>query len=164
MKGRSKNILKICVFVLLANLPFLSATQLIGMDVFLDSFESPQEYLYFQADEQLMGSIKNNDDYLILQRTNHPEFTLNEGDTILYSNENYIVTCNKIHSVSCIGTLKKYHVVNVDDSLADCPIYDYQIIGKVVSIVDNNLWNILSIKLWDVSIHNLNAHALLTNQ
>jgi len=164
MRRRIKNILKICVFILLANLPFLSATQLIGMEVFLDSFESPQEYVYFQAGEQLVGSIKNNDDYLILQRTNHPEFTLNEGDTILYSNGNDIVACNKIHSISCIGTLKKYHVTNVDDSLIDYPVYNYQIIGKVVSIIDNNLWNILSIKLWDISIHNLNAHALFINQ
>ncbi len=164
MKGKTKNILKICVFILLANLPFLSATQLIGMDVFLDSFESPEEYVYFQIDEQFIGGIKNDDDYLILQRTNHPDFTLNEGDTILYRNGNDIVACNKIYSISCIGAIKKYHVTNVGDSLLDYPVYNYQIIGKVVSIVDNNLWNILSIKLWDISIHNLNAHALLTNR
>lgn len=162
-KGRIKNILKICVFILLVNLPFLSATQIIGMNVFLDSFESPEKYVYFQADEQHIEGIKNDNDYYVLQRTSHPEFTLNEGDTILYSNGNDIVACNKIYSISCIGTFKKYHVTNVDDSLIDYPVYDYQIIGKVVSIVDNNLWNVISIKLWDVSIHNLNVHALFAS-
>jgi len=83
------------------------------MNVFLDSFESPEKYVYFQADEQHIEGIKNDNDYYVLQRTSHPEFTLNEGDTILYSNGNDIVACNKIHSISCIGTLKKYHVTNV---------------------------------------------------
>jgi len=134
------------------------------MEVFLDSFECPKDYVYFQADEQLMEGIKNNDDYLILQKTNHPKFTLNEGDTILYSNGNDVVFCNKIYSISCIGTFKKYHVANMGEYQTNYPVYECQIIGKVVSIVDNNLWNVLSIKLWDISIHNLNAHALFINK
>lgn len=164
MKGRTKTILKICMFVLLANLPFLSATQIIGMDIFLDSFESPEKYVYFQADEQHIEGIKNDNDYYVLQRTSHPEFTLNEGDTIIYSTGNNVVICNKIYSISCIGAIKKYHVTNVDDNMIDYPVYDYQVIGKVVSIVDNNIWNVISMKLWDVSIHSLNVHALFTNQ
>ena len=164
MKRRTKKILKICVFILIANLPFLSATQIIGMDIFLDSFESPEKYVYFEADEQYIEGIKNNDDYYVLQKTSHPEFTLIKGDTILYSTVNNIVVCNKICSISCIGALKKYHVTSIDGSLIDYPIYDYQIIGKVVSIVDNNIWNVISMKIWEVSIHNLNVHALFTNQ
>lgn len=134
------------------------------MDVFLDSFQSPEKYVYFQADEQYIEGIKSDDDYYVLQKTSHPEFTLTEGDTILYSTGNNVFICNKIYSISCIGAFKKYHVKSVDNNLIDYPVYDYQIIGKVVSIVDNNIWNALSMNLWDVSIHNLNIHALFTDQ
>jgi len=163
MKEKAKHILEICVFISLANLPFISATQLLGIDAFLDSFESPEDYVYFQADEQITGGLTDDDYYFVLQRTSHPEFALNEGDTILYCTGNDVVVCNRIYSISCIGALKKYHVTNVNDSLIDYPVYDHQIIGKVVSIIDNNLWNVISIKLWDVSIHNLNAHALFAS-
>jgi len=163
MKEKAKHILNICVFISLTNLPFISSTQLLGMDAFLDSFESPEDYVYFQADEQITGGLTDDDDYFVLQRTSHPEFALNEGDAILYCTGNAVVVCNRIYSISCIGALKKYHVTNVNNGLIDYPVYDYQIIGKVVSIVDNNLWNVISIKLWDVSIHNLNVHALFAS-
>lgn len=49
------------------------------------------------------------------------------------------------------------------NDFGDEPIYENQIIGKVIGNVDNNLWNTISMKIWDISIHNLNVKALFTN-
>ena len=57
----------------------------------------------------------------------------------------------------------KYYVVTFDEERDSAPIYDYQIIGKVVNSFDNNAWNKLSLTIWDSSINNLNAVALFTN-
>ena len=41
--------------------------------------------------------------------------------------------------------------------------YETSVVGKVVGVIDNNIWNSLSLKTWDMSINNLNIRALFTN-
>ena len=69
----------------------------------------------------------------------------------------------KVEQIYCIGAVKKYQLACENNLYVEENIYEQQIIGKVVSIVDNNLWNVISMKIWDVSINRLNLAALFTN-
>ena len=70
--------------------------------------------------------------------------------------------CREIYHVSDRESMKKYYIINFDDGIDIDPIYEHQIIGKVVSRIDNNIWNKFSLEIWDASINNLNAVALFT--
>ena len=158
-----KDIIKICVFIALANLPFITITQLIGMDTFLDSFENPEHYHYVQNSEFSMEPNTKDEDYTLLQISSHPTFTIEKGDIILYCKNDGETACHRVHHVNYIGSIKRYHTKDDNNHLGDEPVYENQIIGKVISDVDNNLWNTISMKIWDISIHNLNVRALFTN-
>jgi len=163
MKDVVKSAMKFCVFVFLINLPFITATQLLGMDVFLDSFEHTEDYVYLQGDGASTGIDIDEEEYLVIQKSSHSEFTIHDGDLILYCNTEGKTACHQISCISPIGSIKRYQPIDNNNIPADEPIYDAQIIGKVISIVDNNLWNVVAMKLWDMSIHELNVHSFFTN-
>jgi hypothetical protein len=156
-----KDIIKICAFIAIANLPFITITQLVGMDTFLDSFNNVQSYQYFK------GSILDRDDldnkYIVLQKSSHPKFSILTGDEIFYLKDEGGLMCRKVYNISRRGSTNKYYTINFEGNANDDPIYESEVIGKVISVVDNNIWNALSLKVWDVSINNLNAAALFTN-
>ena len=154
------NVLKIFVFIALVNLPFITITQLIGMDVFIDSFENPESYQYFKSSKMDIDPVIQG--YLVIQRYSHPHFSVSSGDILFYLKDEGGLMCSPVSRVSS-GSMKKYYVVTFDEEKDAAPIYDYQIIGKVVNSFDNNAWNKLSLTIWDSSINNLNAVALFTN-
>jgi signal peptidase I len=162
-KKTVKSIIKLCIFVSLVNLPFITITQLIGIDAFLDSFETPEQYMYLQGDGHSMEPNIADGDYLVLQKSSYPSFSVNEGDIILYFKEDGGTACHRVYSINSIGAVKRYQTVGDNNDFADKPIYENQILGKVVGVIGNNLWNEISIKIWDLSIHNLNINALFTN-
>jgi len=155
-----KNIVKLCIFVSLVNLPFITVTQLIGMDAFLDSFENPEQYMYLQGYGHSMEPNIGDGDYLVLQKSSYPSFSVNEGDVILYCKENGGTACHRVYSINSIGAVKRYQTVGDNNDFVDKPIYENQILGKVVGVVVNNLWNEISMKIWDLSIHNLNINSI----
>ena len=157
MKKLIKNIIQIGVFIAIANLPFITITQLVGIEVFLDSFENTDCYICVPNDGQTQGVAIDDGDYVIIQKVSHPEFSVEKQDVILCYTNNGEETYGRVEQINCIGAVKKYQ-------LKDENIYEQQVIGKVVSIVDDNLWNVISMKIWDVSIHNLNLAALFTNK
>jgi hypothetical protein len=163
MKDIVKSVMKFCVFVFLINLPFITATQLLGMDAFLDSFEHTEHYIYLQEGGTSTGIDIDEEEYLILQKSSHPGFTIYDGELILYCNGEGKTACHRISCISSIGSIKRYQPIDNNNIPADEPIYDAQIIGKVISIVDNNLWNVVAMKFWDLSIHELNVHAFFAN-
>lgn len=160
-KNMIRDIMKICTFIALVNLPFITTTQLIGIDVFTDSFENPESYQYFKSSKIDLGTISWG--YLVIQKPSHPDFSILTGDKIFYYNDEGGLMCRSIYNITDRGLIKKYYIVNLDGELDDEPIYNYQVIGKVVSLLDNNAWNKISLKIWDASINNLNAVALLVN-
>jgi hypothetical protein len=163
MKKAIKSTIKLCAFISIANLPFITITQLAGIDTFLDSFENTGHYIYLQSQRNSMEPNIKEGDYIILQKSSHPDFTIQQQDIILYCKDSGETVYQRVHHINCIDTVKRYHIIDNNNNHTDKPIYENQIIGKVVSIVDNNLWNIISIKIWEVSIHNLNIGALFTN-
>jgi hypothetical protein len=151
---------KIGAFVVLANLPFLTMTQLMGMEPFLDSFQQTEFYQYFKSNYLDIKGIDNS--YIILQKSSYPDFSIVPGDDIFYLKDEAGLLCRKVYHVSYAGPLKRYYTLQFNGDLCLEPVYQYQIIGKVIGIVDNNAWNTLSLKVWDMSINNLNAVALFT--
>ena len=150
MKEILKKIVKPSIFLVFILTPFIYTTQTIGLNIFLDSFEKPDYYLY----------INNNENYLIIQKSSHPDFSLKKGDTILFW-ENNDITYNRINQVTGIGAWKIYYITNENNSTKEKPVYSRQIIGKIIKITDNNLYNEISMKIWEIAIHNLNIRTLV---
>jgi uncharacterized membrane protein len=153
MKKIIKNTIKICIFISLASLPFITMTQIIGMNIFLDSFENPDCYICLQDNDNSLGLKENIGDYIIIQRSSHPEFEVENTDFVLYYDFNGELTCNKVDSISAINSINRYKIT---DEL----IYPQQIVGKVINVIDDNIWNSISITIWDTSINSLNLRAL----
>ena len=102
-------------------------------------------------------------DYVIIQKSSHPDFSVEQQDMILYYKNTGEEAYQRVEQINCIGAIKKYQLACENNFCVKENIYEQQIIGKVVSIIDNNLWNVISMKIWDVSIHRLNLAALFTN-
>jgi hypothetical protein len=162
MKKIIKNTIKFCLFISLVSLPFISVTLAIGLDTFLDSFENPEFYLCFQDEDNLLGTNTKNGEHVIIQRSTHPDFDVKKSDSIIYCKNTGEMTCSKIEIVNKMGSFEKYYTVD-DNYKTSYPIYEEQIIGKVVNIVDDNLWNSISISVWEASINNLNVRALVSD-
>ena len=163
MKEIVKNAFNICVFISLVNLPFITVTQLISTDTFLDSFENPDFYLYLQNGGYSMETDIKEEDYILLQKSSHPDFNICEGDVILYCENDGEIICNKVCNINCISPVKKYHLIDNNDTINEKNIYGSQIIGKIVSVVNTNLWDLISMKIWDMTINNFNVRTMFTN-
>ena len=157
-----KKLIKICVIILFANLPFLTVNYLIGGDVFYDSFDHPESYIYVKSNNLDVNT--NHEGYLIIQKTSHQDFSLSKGDIILYLKEGGSLVCQRVYCTAKKTGIDRYYTLDSQDNINENPVYDYQVIGKIVRIVDDNVWNGFSLKIWDMSINNLNAAALFTNK
>ena len=160
-KNRGKTILKICLFLILANLPFLTMTHHIGITAFLDSFDNPTSYCYLKDMTLSHDSSIQKGTYLLLQKSSHPGFSIHEGDTVLYYKNEGGISCNKIYSIDSRTPLTTYYITSSSAS-ETTPIYQDYIIGKVVGTIDDNIWNALSLKTWELCISNFNIKAVLT--
>jgi hypothetical protein len=151
-----KKMIKTSIFIFFIILPFLSITNIIGVNTFLDSFENPEYYLVLENNDNYLTNGRKDSEFLLIQKQSHPEFNLKKSDLIIYCQNNGYIACEKINSCS-IGGIKIYHISN-NDSIESQLIFESQIIGKVVNIIDNNIWNSISIKFWDISINSLNLN------
>jgi hypothetical protein len=152
-KSIVKKFIKLFIFILIVALPFMYTTQLVGLDTFLDSFENPEYYAYLEYD----------DEYVIIQKSTHPDFDIEESETIIYFELDGDIAYNRIYAVTGIGSFKRYYIHDDDTYPNERPVYNSQVIGKVIKSVDNNILNEMSMKLWEVSIQNLNIRALIAD-
>ncbi len=156
-----KDIIKLFAFIFIANLPFISIVNLVGMDTFLDSFENPTYYQYIKNDKiEIKNSLEG---YVFLQKQTHPDFTVTPGDLILYVKDEGGLACQKIYYESYENSLKKYYSIYLDENHLNM-IGEEQIVGKVLKSFDNNPISSLSLKIWDASVNNLNVAALFTQK
>ena len=79
-----KTVIKIWIFISIASLPFITVTQIIGMDAFLDSFENPDHYICLKDKNNVYGSKTKTGEYMIIQKSSHPDFNVKKSDTIIY--------------------------------------------------------------------------------
>ncbi|MFH1101085.1 MAG: hypothetical protein V1726_03510 [Methanobacteriota archaeon] len=161
MKHKTKiGLLQFFLLLALLNLPYLTITNHIGLSTFLDSFENADYYKYVQ-DTTLTPTQQHQPSYILLQQATHPTFTIREGDTILYYTNDQGILYDTVQSITTQQHTSYYTTTNTNNNQK---IPTYNIIGKVVGIIDDNLWNTISIKTWDTSIKNLNIRALLTTK
>jgi len=152
-----KKLVKMLIFISIANLPFLTITENIGIDTFIDSFENPD--YYFSIENEFFGSKTSNDNYIIIQKSSHPDFELKEKDLILFFNDDGDLVYNTINGITKICGINKYSIG--DENTLGKSIYRDQIVGKVIKNIDNNIWNLISVKIWEASINNLNIELLI---
>ena len=164
MKGPRKEVIEICLFLLVVNLPFLTVAQTVGLDNFLDSFERPDSYLYIDSGDKTstINKILPDAGVVIIQKSSNPEYKVNEGDSIIYYNDNGDMVCNTVFHIGCMGTIKKYRTVYIGDQDKGNAVYENQIIGKIVGVANCNPWMDLSIKIWDASIHEFNINIVIS--
>ena len=158
-KNIPRTILKLCGFFLIANLPFLTISQLVGVDTFIDSFKHPSSYLYIKSEK--LHDTDTNAGYIILEQSTNQGFSIHEGDQILYhtmkdSLQQYIVYQVRSHD----GITSYYTTGSSGDT--NGPIYEHQVVGKIIGRSQDTLWNTLCLQLWDFSINNLNAVTLFS--
>ena len=147
-----------CLFIIVANLPFLTMVHLMGMDLFLASFHHPEMYQYLKVQNGTDQIIPEG--YLLIEKPISRGFLIHNGDTILYRTGEGAVRCEAVLSVELRqGTTAYYTSTPARDDIKE-PIYDTQVLGKVSTTVDDNLWNVLCLRLWDYSIQHLNVHHL----
>lgn len=158
MKETLKKIIKVSIFFIIVGLPFLTITQIIGMNTFLDSFENPESYVCFKDNGDWLGTKTKESEYIIIQKSSHPDLLIEESDTILYYTSKGNIFCSEISCIKNRGSITSYYAKNNNE-----PIYKSQIIGKIISVVDDNIWNTISIKIWETSIYNLNIRALVAD-
>jgi hypothetical protein len=159
LKKQLKNIIKILIILSILFLPFIYITELIGIDIFLDSFENPKHYMCIQSDGLIFGSKSDDNDLIILQKTSHPDFFVNKNDFLLYFTDEGFIEISRIVDIKYIGSREKYYK-EPEEKMFNFPIFKEQIIGKVINIFDDNILNSISLKIWEASINNLNIRAL----
>jgi len=162
LNNNIKKIILLFIFTFLAIIPFIYITGVFGFETFLDSFENSSNYLCIQDKENDFNS-NTNGDYIIIQKATHPNFEVKKNDLILYCNYEGNISFTKINQISSVAAIKKYQIEKVTRENDNNVIFENQILGKIIEIIDENIINSISIKIWEASIHNLNFRALLVN-
>jgi hypothetical protein len=151
-KLSAKKTLQLLLPLAIIIIPFLLTTQILGIDIFIDSFEKPESYCLLQ----------NNEKYIIIQKSSHPEFHVDQSDMILHYGKNGNLEFDKIFKIDEIGSIKIYYTIDKNSNEKET-IYNTQIVGKVIKTIDDNLLNSISMEIWEISIKNLNIKALITD-
>lgn len=146
-REQAKKTIKFLIAILIISIPFIHSTQILGINTFLDSFDKSSDYIL----------IEHNEKYLVIQKT-ISQISINKNDNILYYDKKGEIEFDQIKNINAIGIIKRFYTMNNDN-----PIYETQIIGKVIKVLDNNILNCISINIWDISIHNLNINSLIIN-
>jgi len=147
-----------CLFVIIANLPFLTMVHLMGMDMFLASFQHPEMYQFLKI--QSGSNLTLPGGYLLLEKTASNDFLIRKGDTILYRTGEGAVRCEPVLSVEVRQGITVYYTTTSEQDDITGPIYDTQVLGKVTNTIGDNLWYALCLRVWDFSIQHLNAYHL----
>jgi hypothetical protein len=156
-----KRAVKFITFIICANLPFLTITQFLGIDTFIDSFKHPDSYQYMKNDNLRFPDTTGG--YLILEKPTNQDYSIEKGDTILYRTTKDTLRYRVVDQINIQQGTLTYYTYAINEDYLDGPIYDQQIIGKIKGRIDDNIWNAFSLQIWELSIHNLNAAALFAN-
>jgi hypothetical protein len=132
---------------------------MMGVDIFLDSFENPESYTYFKSSNEIKGIKTQDKSYIIIQKIVHPDFDIQKNDVILYYNFEGEIICSQIIQINGVDYFKKYYIDQknaINNSILKC-----QIVGKIIRKVESNIWNYLSLSLWEISTDYLNVERVI---
>jgi hypothetical protein len=129
------------------------------MEIFVDSFENPGHYLCIQNEKLLYTSRSDQSDFIIILKSSHPDFEIKKGDNVIYlSSEGNIEYC-EIKYIKTYGEKENYYTQK-NENVYNYPIFEGQIVGKVLKTIDDNIFNSISVKIWEASINNINIRAI----
>ena len=149
-------------FFILANLPFLTMSHILGMETFLDSFEHPSSFLYLKNEQ--IHPLPQQGGYLVLEKPTSEDFSIEEGDMILCYTTTHQLQQRIVSKIRSDDGVLTYFASTSTTEPSDSPIHDSQIIGKIRGTMKETLWNSLCLCFWDVSITHLNILAFFTPQ
>ncbi|MEF8878889.1 MAG: hypothetical protein V5A64_00680 [Candidatus Thermoplasmatota archaeon] len=155
---KQKKAIQTAIFFIIITLPFLNITQTLSIDTFIDSFENPEEYICLH-NTNLIKSTKEKENYLIIEKATNSNFQIKKHDQIIYLKDSGEIACSRVLHASKINNVKRYYITN-DQKTQIQTVYRSQIVGKIIKNMDDNLWNTISINIWDISIHNLNINKI----
>ncbi len=153
---------KICVFFIIANLPFLTLTSLFGAQTFLDSFRYPDAYQYIKTDT--IDGLKADRGYILIERPTHQGYSIKEQDIILYHSCDETIDQRVVSSVVTKNGVNTYIITGVTNGSFDGPIYEQQIIGKIKARFEDTIWTTMCMNIWEISTDNLNALVLFSGK
>jgi len=160
-KNDLKNISKMMLFLGIILLPFINITNIIGMETFLDSFENSESYIFLKNNDHMSATDTFDQSYIIIQRDDHPDFKVDVNDEIIFSTYRGDIVCDKINDIKEISGYKIFHTATNEFNEESNVVYDNQIIGKVIKIVDENILNTISLKTWGITIDSLNINSII---
>jgi hypothetical protein len=152
-KNLLRAILKLCGFLIIANLPFLTISQLIGIDTFIDSFNHPGSYLYIKNKD--VTSMNPATGYIIIEKPTDQASTIREGDSILCHTIKNTLQQRIVSQIYTKDGITTYYTTSYNESI-DAPIYESQIIGKIIGTSEDNIWYELCLQAWEISIEKFN--------
>jgi hypothetical protein len=152
-KNLLRAILKLCGFLIIANLPFLTISQLIGIDTFIDSFNHPGSYYYIKNND--VTSMNPATGYIIIEKPTDQTSTIREGDSILCHTIKNTLQQRIVSQIHTKDGITTYYTTSYNESI-DAPIYESQIIGKIIGTSEDNIWYELCLQAWEISIEKLN--------
>jgi len=152
-KNLLRAILKLGGFLIIANLPFLTISQLIGIDTFIDSFNHPGSYLYIKNKD--VTSMNPATGYIIIEKPTDQASTIREGDSILCHTIKNTLQQRIVSQIYTKDGITTYYTTSYNESI-DAPLYESQIIGKIIGTSEDNIWYELCLQAWEISIEKLN--------
>ncbi len=159
-KKQLHRIIKIIIFFISANLPFLTIANLLGIDTFIDSFQHPNYYHYIKNEK--IQPVEAKGGYLIIEKPTSHGYSIKEGESILYYTAQGTAQQSIVYQIMCEKGIQTYYTMTSNENDIKGPIYEQQIIGRIKARFDDNLWNVFCLQIWEVSIDNLNAMALFS--
>ncbi len=156
-----KNLYTITLFFLIVNLPYLTITCSMGTEFFFETFEQPDNYKYIHCTPKLTNQHSHT--YLLIQKPTAEHYHLQEGDHVCYITDTGFLATKQISCININTPTPKYYLHTTTENQELETIYHHQILGKVITTIDENIWTTISLDLWEASRQNLNAVALLLN-
>lgn len=150
---QKSTLLKSIACIIILSLPFITLLQTLGPDSLLDSYRHPTRSHFLKGSTLDLPDVSER--YLV---TEEPATgTLKEGDTVLYH------SVDGMHSgtVSALSDDQGTMVCLVSTGITDHIIPTSDIVGRVHGSLDDNPWSLLTLQVWDLTIHTLNPCALL---
>jgi hypothetical protein len=100
--------------------------------------------------------------YIILEKPTYQGFSIGEGDRILYHTIKDTLQQRIVYQIKTDDGIKTYYTTsNIDNT--EGPIYENQIVGKIIGNSEDNIWNSICLQIWHLSIDNLNALTLFSD-
>jgi hypothetical protein len=160
-KKQLQKVIHLCVFLSIANLPFLTVTSFLGVDTFIDSFHHPESYIYLQNDRINLPGVHTG--YIVLEKPTDQDYHITQGDIILYYTHENELQQRVVDRIFSRQGMTMYYTAIDSQNTIEGPIYDHQIIGKIIGTIDETLWNTLCLQLWELSIEKLNVVTLFSH-